>query len=255
LALLVYLEGHRALIWLIRGTGVFIAGASILIGCLVLPTIAFIACRTHPLDFICLSALLLLVLRIYGIRRTRNVLAIIFAAGVLYFFGCCIGAVSQHHPLSVDYGWFGPPLLILGTLALLWLLGALFYLSITRGYDMWRRFDKSVVTDFAAIFALFAARDFHYFLPVHLPRIINEHLSVGLRDPFNDRGSRMLWTWLALYLFYKLVKASLFRVLGLNNSAPQDPTQLAPDDTEQPFMPFNPYDLSKNPPYLPQSPK
>jgi hypothetical protein len=61
---------------------------------------------------------------------------------------------------------------------------------------------------------------------------------------------------LAIYVFYKLIKAYLFKVLDLNSVAPQDPTPSAPDDTDAPdqsFVPFNPYDLAKNPPYLPPS--
>ena len=236
-----------------RGTGAFIAGASVLIGCYLLALIAFAACRAYPLDFIAILALLLLALGIYGIRRTGAALAVIFAISACYFWGCLVVTASRGQPEFSNFGWFGSPLIVLGSLALLWLLGFVFYLFITRGYAMWRRIDKITVADFASVFALLAASVFRYFLPVHLPNFVNDHLWVAIRDPFSDRGVRSSWFLLAIYVFYKLIKAYLFQILGLNSSAPQDPTPPGPDDTNQPFVPFNPYDLSKNPPYLPQS--
>ncbi len=111
---------------------------------------------------------------------------------------------------------------------------------------MWRRVDQVTVADFASIFALFAARVFHYFLPAHLPKAINDHVWFIFRDP-GDKGSRMLWTWLALYVFYKLIKASLLHVLEMDPPAP--PKVPPRSDPSDPFTPFNPYDLSKNRPY------
>jgi hypothetical protein len=100
---------------------------------------------------------------------------------------------------------------------------------------MWRRVDKITVADFASVFALFAARVFHYSLPAHLPKAVNDHLGVTMRDPFSDRGARMLWTYLALYLFYKLIKASLLRVLELDPPAvSQNRPPIDPDIPEFP---------------------
>lgn len=248
-------QPHTALIWLIRGTGAFIAGTSAILGFFVLASIIFFALRGRPLDFIAILALLLLVLGFCGIRRTRGGLAIIFAISACYFFGCLLVATLHGQPLfSVSFGWFGVPLFVLGSLALLWLLGVIFGLVAKKGYDMWRRVDKITVADFASVFALFAARVFHYFLPAHLPSAVNEHLWPHFRDPFNDRGARMLWTWLALYLFYKLIKAYLMRTLELNSPTPPQTPQNPelPSGLDGPFTPFDPYNLSKNRPLHPQ---
>jgi hypothetical protein len=247
---------HPALIWLIRNTGAFIACASLLIGSYVLALIAFNVCRAHPLDFIAILVLLLLALGLYGIRRTGIALAVIFSISACYFFGCLVVTASQGQPQFSNFGWFGVPLYVLGMLALLWLLGFVFWLFVTKGYDMWRKIDKITVADFASVFAFVAACVFRYFLPVHLPNFVNDHLWVAIRDPFSHIGSRSSWFLLAIYVFYKLIKAYLFQILGLNSSPPQNPTPPAPDDTDAPdrsFVPFNPYDLSKNPPYLPPS--
>jgi hypothetical protein len=228
-------QPHTALIWLIRGTGAFIAGASLIIGCCALALIAFAAFRAHLWDFIGIFALLLLLLGLCGIRLTRAVLAVILAIGVCYFFGCLLVTTLHGQPPSVNFGWFGVPLFVLGSLALMWLLGVIFWLSAKSGYDMWRKVDKIAAANFASVFALFAARVFHYFLPGHLPPAVNEHLSVHFRDPFNDRGTRMLWTWLALYLFYKLIKACLLQILELNPpNLPQNPPSIDPDAPEFP---------------------
>ena len=245
-------RSHAALIWIIRGTGAFIAGAAVITGCFVLVSLAFFACRVHLLAFIAVLALLLLALGLYGIRRTRIVMAVIFATSACYFFGCLLVTTIRGQPQFSNFGWFGVPLFALGSLAALWLLGVVFGLFIKKGYDMWRRVDKITVADFASVFALFAARVFHYFLPAHLPKAVNDHLWVGFRDPFSDKGSRMLWTWLALYLCYKLIKASLLKILDLNPPvSPQSPIPSVPSvppDPSDPFVPFNPYDLSKNSP-------
>ena len=239
---------HAALLWLIRGTGAFIASASLILGCVVLASIAFAETQAHLLDFVIILALLLLVVGFYGIRRTRVVLAVIFVISACYFFGCLLVATLQGQPQSsATFGWLGAPLFVLGTLALLWMLGAIFLLISKRGYDMWLRVDKITVSDFASVFALFAARVFHYFLPTHLPEAIKDHVWLIFRDP-GDKGSRMLWTWLALYVFYKLIKAPLMQILDLKDP-PQNPqTPSRPDD---PFIPFDPYNLSQNRPIRP----
>ena len=64
----------------------------------------------------------------------------------------------------------------------------------------------------------------------------------------------MLWTWLALYLFYKLIKAYLMRTLELNSPTPPQTPQNPelPSGLDGPFTPFDPYNLSKNRPLHPQ---
>lgn len=245
---------HAAFIWLIRGTGVFIAVASVILGVFVLALIAFAAIRAHPLVFFAFLALLLLALGFYGIRRTRIGLVVLFAISGCYFFVCAFVAAARGEPLfSASFGWFGTPLLVLGSLALLWLLGFMFWIFAKKGYDMWRRLDRITVADFASVFALFAARVFHYVLPAHLPNAFNEHLGPHFRDPFSDKGARALWMWLALYIVYKFIKAYLFRILELNpTDTAQNPPPSGPDEApDEPFVPFDPYDLSKNRPALP----
>jgi hypothetical protein len=120
-----YQEPH-ALRRLIRYTGAFIAGASILLGCIITALIAWAVLRAQPLDFIAILALLLLVLSVCGIRRTGIFLAIIFAVSGCYFLGCVIVTTIQGQPQFSNFGWLGRPLLVLGSLSLGWLLGFMF---------------------------------------------------------------------------------------------------------------------------------
>jgi hypothetical protein len=233
---------------------VVIAAGSTIVGFWLLALIAFALLRAHPWESIGITALLLFALGRFGARRMKAALAVIFAVGACYFFGCLFIELFQgSFPPAVDFGWFGPPLLVLGALALIGLLGFMFGVLIKKGYAMWRRVDRITVADFASVFALFVARVVHYILPAHLPNFINEQLPAGMRDPFSDRGARALWTYVALYVFYKMIKAALFRTLDLNPTPPSaiSPVSSSSSDAE-PFTPFNPYAPSKNLPLLPR---
>jgi hypothetical protein len=134
-------------------------------------------------------------------------------------------------------------------IAVTWLAAGIHVSSVCpERYDMWRRIDGTTVADFSSVFALFGARVFHYLLPSHLPQTLNNHLWVGVRESFSDKGGRATWTWLALYFFYRLIKSALFRLFDLNSSTPQASKGPPPDETHGSFVPFDPYDLSKNSP-------
>jgi len=128
------------------------------------------------------------------------------------------------------------------------------------GYDMYRKVSSTTVPYFSFLFALILASVWYHLLPANLPAHIASFCRENaLLANLAGQGDHPVQTYrgtlafLCFVLFYNLIKAYLFQILGLNSSAPQDPTPPGPDDTNQPFVPFNPYDLSKNPPYLPQS--
>ena len=139
------------------------------------------------------------------------------------------------------------------------LLGLLFYGFIAKvGYGMFRRANATSISNFTFIFSFLTARALYYLLPLNLPKFLADH--VGNDAPFLGQGSqngisyRGTLAFVAFLIFYNVVKAYLLSVLELNPSKlPQNPRPSASDDAlEKPFVPFNPYDLSKNPPYHPR---
>jgi fumarate reductase subunit D len=113
------------------------------------------------------------------------------------------------------------------------------------------------VANFSIIFALLLAVDWYHLLPPHLPKVINDHLWIIFRDSSDKVGPsyRYWWSFLAFFIFHKLIKACLLQNLGLNpRNPPQNSIQSVPSvppDPSDPFVPFDPYDLSKNSPTRP----
>jgi hypothetical protein len=164
-------QPHAALIWLIRGTGILIAIVSALTGCFLAGGGLVALCRTHPGNFFATLAALLVLVRTCGISRTKIVLIVIFVIAACDFLAVAAFSASRGNVVLPDLGWFGVSLFSLGMFAVLGLLGMIFGLLVKKGYEIWCRIDKATVTDFAFVFALFAARVFHYSLPAHLQKL------------------------------------------------------------------------------------
>ena len=116
------------------------------------------------------------------------------------------------------------------------------------------KLNADAVAYFSFIFALLLVIDWYHLLPPHLPKAINEHLWIFFRDQGDNPGAsyRYLWSYLAFFLFNKLIRDYVRQVLNLNSpNPPQNPMPSGPStppDPSDPFVPFNPYDLSKNSP-------
>lgn len=133
-----------------------------------------------------------------------------------------------------------------------------------RGCDMSRKLNPITLADFSSVFALFVAVDWYQFLPPHLPKAVVDYFgSNPFFYPFDEQRSpggltyRAALSYVAFFIFYKLIKASLLKILDLNPPAsPQNPVPLVPSvppNPSDPFVPFDPYNLSKNSPYRPPS--
>jgi hypothetical protein len=210
-------QEHAALARIIHVSGAVLAVAAMLAGCGVLFLILLGLFRMHPLLSAALFTSLLGALYFFKLRRTGFILAVILAVGGCYFFGCLLVARLRGQPQFSNFGWFGKPAAVLGTLALGSILGALFWSFAQKGYDMWQRIDRGTLADFASIFALFATRVFYYFLPSRaLP------------------NSHALVVCLSYYAFYRVINWTLFRVFDLNRL---DPAAPPPFSTE--YLPQN----------------
>ena len=134
------------------------------------------------------------------------------------------------------------------------ILGLLFYGFIAKvGYDMFRKVNAATIANFSFIFSFLTAYTLYHVLPSNLPKFLADH--VGKDAIFFGQGTgpeisyRATLAFLAFLIFYHVIKAYLLRVLELNAPIPpQNPPSSGP---EEPFVPFNPYDLSKNRPTHP----
>lgn len=173
-------QSHAALIWLIRGTGAFIAGASAI-------------------------------------------------AAVYFVCGIIIGAIRG------QVGSLGPiPILIV----------LIFFGIISKsGYYIFRNVNTTTVANFSFIFALLWAIDWHHFLPPRLPKGMADYCRHNpFLIPFANEGPGPTYRYwlclLAFYIFYKLIKAYLMRVLDLNGPRPpQNPPPFTPSDPDAPEFP------------------
>ncbi len=210
-------QEHAVLARIIHVSGAILAVAAMLAGCGALFLILLGLFRLQPLLSAALFTSLLGALYFFGLRRTGFILAVILAVGGCYFFGCLLVTTLHGQPQFSNFGWFGKPAAVLGTLALGWLLGTFFWLFAQKGYHMWQRIDQGTLADFASIFALFATRDFYYFLPSRV--LTDSHVAV---------------VFLAYYVFYRVIKWSLFRIFDLNRV---DPPTSSPYSAE--YLPQN----------------
>ena len=157
--------------------------------------------------------------------------------------------INPHRP-TIDW-------MQIGIGASLLIMGLLFYGFIAKvGYDMFRKVDAIAVSNFAFIFSILTARALYHLLPLSLPKTLSGYVCDDA--PFLAKGQqlgisyRATLAFFAFFIFYYIVKAFLLRILELNASKPpQNPT---PSDSsgEEAFVPFDPYDLSKNRPARPQ---
>jgi hypothetical protein len=194
-----------------------------------------VAGYAHPAQFFFTLILWLAVAVICLIRRSNALFTGVFVITAFCFLGAIALATSRGPGNGGSLGWFGLfPLFLIG-----WMLAFLLVVAEVKLFarivcGIWRTIDKEVVGCFAFVYALFAARVFHYFLPAHLPKAINDHVWFIFRDP-GSRSTRSAWTWLFFYLCYKLINFCLIRVLGLNSAPPSSP----PHDPDRPDSPLH----------------
>jgi hypothetical protein len=120
------------------------------------------------------------------------------------------------------------------------------------GHGIFQNFQKvtaNSVSNFGFIFSALAAHDLYQLMPPKLPHPIHGYSAVLM--VFLDRN---ILSMIVFWGLWSLTKSVLLRVLGLNPpAAPPDSTQGQPSSSpDRPFVPFNPYDLSKNLPLRPQ---
>jgi hypothetical protein len=185
---------------------------------------------------------------IWLIRGTGAILAI--PSAMLIIFAVVVMPImiiiNPHRPA---FGWME-----IGIGFSIMILGLLFYGFIAKiGFDMFRKVNATTIANFAFIFSFLTAHTLYHVLPLNLPNFLVDH--VGKDAIFFGQGTgpeisyRATLAFFAFLIFYNVLKAYLLRVLELNAPIPpQNPPSSAPDD---PFVPFDPYDLSKNGPLRP----
>jgi len=182
---------------------------------------------------------------IYLIRGTGASVAGVMALAAIYFsILCVIGAVQG------GMGALGWPGVFIAIAIITGVLGLISYV----GYGMWLRVDTISVANFAFVFAMLLAVGWYHLLPANLPKAVIEYFwdnpfFYPFREPNPNPSYRALLSYFAFFLFYKLIKACVVEKLRLNAAPP--PKEPPSSGSCGPFIPFNPYDLSKNPPLLP----
>jgi len=181
------------------------------------------------------------------IRGTGALIAIFF--GLMLAFYLIMVVMNAFHHLQNHGSWIAflfdlLPAILCGGLLLL-------------GFCMWRRIDTISVANFAFMFAFLTARAMYYFLPLSLPKFLGDY--VGPNTPFLGQGDqhgisyRGTLAFIAFVILYALLKDYINRRLGLTPSNPPPNTPpYDPSTSDGPFVPFDPYNLSKNRPLRPQ---
>jgi hypothetical protein len=100
------------------------------------------------------------------------------------------------------------------------------------GCDMFRNLNTTTLANFSFTFAVLLATAWYHLLPPHLPKSIADYFASN--SPFVEDYRRFL-SYIAFFLFYKLIKAYLMQNLGLNASNP--PQNRPPIDPETPEFP------------------
>jgi hypothetical protein len=191
---------------------------------------------------------------IWLIRGTYVVIAIFFAVFLLGIL-VALPVVALFRQITDISNPLGYRITMVG----FGLILILFYgFIVKRNYHNFRhdfgKVNADTAANFSFVFALLLVIDWYHLLPPHLPKAINEHLWDFFRDQGDNPGVsyRYLWSFLAFFLFNKLIRDYVMQVLNLNspnppqNSIPSVPS--VPPDPSDPFVPFDPYDLSKNSP-------
>ena len=124
----------------------------------------------------------------------------------------------------------------------------LFYgFIVKRIYDSFRKYrwelNARTVANFSSLFALFWAIDWYHILPAYLPNAIADYCrSHPQLAPFAEQGPgfsyRAVLSFIAYFVFYKLIKAYLMRILDLNDPNPlRDLPNPPPPDPDTPEFP------------------
>jgi hypothetical protein len=125
---------------------------------------------------------------------------------------------------------------------------ALFYgFIVKRIYDSFRKcrweLNAKTVANFSSLFALFLAIDWYHILPAHLPKLIADYCrSHPPLVPFAEEGPgftyRAVLSFIAFFVFYKLIKAELMRILDSDiPNSPQNLPNPPPPDADTPEYP------------------
>jgi len=161
------------------------------------------------------------------IRGTGASLAIgSMIAMVCFVGGMIIGAIRGE---TGTLGWIGAAIAILFVASFLGLV-------FKRGYNMFRKINAMTVADFSSVFALLLAMAWYHLLPPHLPQVIADFCARNaFLAPFSEQGRgltyRGVFSFIAFFVFYKLIKAYLMQALDLN--VPNPPSS-DPDISEFP---------------------
>ena len=119
---------------------------------------------------------------------------------------------------------------------------------------MWLRVDTTSVANFAFVLAMLLALGWYHLLPANLPKAVIDYFGdnpffAPFREANPNPSYRAALSYLAFFGFYKLIKAFVVEKLRLDAvpRAKEPPFSGSSD----PFLPFNPYDLSQNKPVRP----
>jgi hypothetical protein len=160
---------------------------------------------------------------IYLIRGTGACITAVTALFALYLsIRCVIDAFRG------EMGTAGWPGILFAVTVIVSVMGLISYV----GYGMWLRVDESVLANFAFVFAFLLAVVWYHLLPTNLPRVIidyfgNNPFFVPFRGSNPNPSYRAALSYLAFFLFYKLIRAYLFQVFDFKpqaraNSLPTD---------------------------------
>jgi hypothetical protein len=182
------------------------------------------------------------------IRGVELLVAVAILGGIMLIFAGSLLSLDpwRAHPgLSKAYAitvMIAVPLLLVTTVVVLpawrrlWSWEGGYFRSILR-------VDSSSVSNYAFFFAAFASHDFYQLWPFRATAPVHHY-------PFLDR--ELLW----IFVFFGLWNGIKGLVLGIlemrRKEPPADPADSEPPGSG-PYVPFNPYDLSKNQPLRPLS--
>jgi hypothetical protein len=149
-----------------------------------------------------------------------------------------------------NLGWWG-------VLAAALVIAVLLGLIAKTGYDMFSKLNGITVTNFSFLFAALVALAWYHSLPTHLSKAMLDYFrSNPFLIPFADSHGvtdRSVVSYLAFFLFYKLIKAYLLQVLDLDPAQSSQKLLSPPSSSlpDGPFVPFDPYNPSQNRPIRP----
>jgi hypothetical protein len=182
---------------------------------------------------------------IYLIRGTGVLVASAAALAAIYFsLHCFLDA------LRGEMGTLGWPGVFIAIGIIAGVLGVISH----AGYGMWLWVDTTSVANFAFVFAMLLAVGWYHLLPANLPKAVIDYFGdnpffAPFRESNPNPSYKAALSYLAFFVFYKLIKAFVVQKLRMNAVVP--PKEPPFSGSSGPFVPFNPYDLSQNKPVLP----